>query len=73
MPKDSAAVLLKAADLVRSEALLRAAELVKTSENVLIRLAVVETKITSLISFQKWQMGALAAILAAVIGAWVSR
>lgn len=37
------------------------------------RIAILETKVAALMTYQKWQMGALAAILAAVIGGWVSR
>jgi hypothetical protein len=33
------------------------------------RVSIVETKVESLLSYQRWQMGFLAAILAAVIGA----
>jgi hypothetical protein len=37
------------------------------------RMAILETDVAALMTFQKWQMGALAAILAAVIGGWMSR
>ena len=37
------------------------------------RMAILETKVEGLIMYQKVQMGALVAILAAIIGGWVSR
>lgn len=37
------------------------------------RIAKLEARVENLMSYQKWQMGALAAILAAVIGGLVSR
>lgn len=40
---------------------------------LLARVAVLEAKVESLIAYQRWQMGFLAAILAAVVGAWVAR
>lgn len=36
-------------------------------------VAMLKAQVRSLITYQKWQMGALAAILAAVLGAWVAR
>ena len=37
------------------------------------RLAVLETKVAALMTWQKWQVAFLTAILAAVIGGWVAR
>lgn len=37
------------------------------------KVAVLETKVQELMKYQKWQMGLLTAILAAVFGAWVTR
>lgn len=45
----------------------------KIAEQFFERLARVETKVEGLVMYQKVQMGALVAILAAVIGAWASR
>ena len=36
-------------------------------------VAALKAQVEGLITYQRWQMGALAAILAAVIGAWLSR
>jgi len=36
-------------------------------------VAALKAQVEGLITYQKWQMGALAAILAAVIGAWIAR
>lgn len=45
----------------------------KIAEQFFERLARVEAQVEGLISYQKWQLGALAAIFAAVVGAWMSR
>jgi hypothetical protein len=37
------------------------------------RLAVLETKVAALMTWQKVQMAALTAILAAIVGGWVAR
>jgi hypothetical protein len=37
------------------------------------KVAILETKVQELMKYQKWQMGLLTAILAAVFGAWVTR
>lgn len=37
------------------------------------QVAALEAKVEGLIVYQKWQMGALAAIFAAVVGAWMSK
>ena len=37
------------------------------------KVAILETKVEELMKYQKWQMGLLTAILAAVFGAWVTR
>jgi len=42
-------------------------------EKFFIRIAVLETQMKEIMTFQKYQMGALIAIAAAVAGAWVSR
>jgi hypothetical protein len=36
-------------------------------------VAVLKSQVKDLMSLQKWQMGMLAMVLAAVVGAWVSR
>lgn len=45
----------------------------KAAEKFFERLAKLEVRVEGLITYQKWQMGLLAAIIAAVIGAWVTR
>lgn len=37
------------------------------------KVAILETKVAELMRYQKWQMGLLTAILAAVFGAWMTR
>lgn len=37
------------------------------------KVAILETKVQELMKYQRWQVGLLTAILAAVFGAWVTR
>lgn len=43
----------------------------KVAERFFERLAILETKVAALMTWQKWQMGVLAAILMLAIRNWV--
>ena len=78
MPTEEAKALIEAAKLVASELvkaadLVKAATLAKASNDLLDRIIILETKAATLLTILKWQMAALVAILAAVVGVYLKK
>lgn len=78
MPTEEANALIEAAKLVASELvkaadLVKAATLAKSANDVLDRIIVLENQAKTLLSLLKWQLTALVAILAAVLGVYLHK
>lgn len=72
MSTDKIAQNLAISDKIRAQKLLIAAKRVtRVSIMVSSRLAVLESQVVSLMTFQKWQMGILAAILLLILKSWI--